>query len=314
MRDNDWGTSDYPLVAGHEGVGRVTHVGSLVTTHSIGDVVALTWIRDSCGNCQCCAIGRENICETGYQGLFLGPHSGPWGSDPKGYHAHGGCFAKIQRIEAKFAIPVPQGLPMEMACPLVCGGGTVWEPIREHAFVGARVGVVGLGGLGTAAVKLARLVGCVVTVVSRSSGKEEAARRAGASEFWTVDANGQVEDGKGGLDVVLDTRPTNADLRECLKWVKNGGKVVRVGIPGATDMKFEGDWIPLIFQQKSVVGTIVTGTRRMSEMFEVVKCNVETMRDDEEWKTEKVAMSEVNVVMDKLLKGENKGYRYLLQW
>lgn len=125
MRDNDWGISNYPLVLGHEGVGIVTKLGSSVKNLELGDRVGITWIRDSCHGCDPCLAGRENICEKGYQGLYLGSGAGCWGKNP--HNEHGGCFSKVMRIEEKFAIKLPEGLPSEVACPFICGGGTSRE-------------------------------------------------------------------------------------------------------------------------------------------------------------------------------------------
>jgi uncharacterized zinc-type alcohol dehydrogenase-like protein len=162
MRDNDWGVSNYPVVLGHEGIGKVRKVGDNVKKLKVGDIVGITWIRDSCGSCKYCFCGRENICLKGYQGLYLGNNAGCWGK--VAFNEHGGCFSKVMRIEERFAIKVPDQLPAECACPLMCGGGTVYEPICDYVIPGqTNVGVIGIGGLGTAALKLAKLHGGLVT-------------------------------------------------------------------------------------------------------------------------------------------------------
>lgn len=314
MRDNDWGISNFPLLLGHEAVGTVSHTGVSVRTLEVGDRVALTWVRDSCRACAACACGKENLCESGYQGTYLGAAASVWGDNPLQYNAHGGCFSRIQRFEERFAIKLPDGLPAEMACPLLCGGGTMYEPLCEYVSAGSRVGIVGVGGLGTAGIKLGRLRGCVMVAVSRSNWKREGAIAAGANEFVCLENKEEVEHVKGTLDLVLDTTPVGQDIGFLLEFVKFGGTVCRVGIPSADNDSFSGHYIPLIFSGKKVVGSVICGTQRMRHMLQLVAANLKFMSDSDIWKTEHVKIEDVNVVMDRLAKGENKSYRYVLEW
>lgn len=308
MRDNEWRTADYPLVLGHEGVCRVTHIGSSVRSHQPGDIVVLGWIRDCCTACRACLCGRENICAKGSVGMFDGPSAG----SSHRYNEHGGCFSRIQRIEARFAIKVPDGIPWELAAPLACGGATVWEPIRNHGFIGARIGIVGLGGLGTSAVRLARVAGCVPVAISRSDAKRAMALAAGAQDLWVESENR--EEWKESLDVIIDTRPVNGPLAPLLSWIRKGGVVVRVGLPPADDIAVVTDWHSLVFDQKTVAGSDVCGSAGMAEMYSAIASNLRLMKDGEELKVEKLPMSEVNTAMDRLLAGEHKSYRFVLEW
>jgi D-arabinose 1-dehydrogenase-like Zn-dependent alcohol dehydrogenase len=314
MRDNDWGISNYPMVPGHEGVGIVEAVGDCVRTLKIGDRVAITWIRDACQNCDACSVGRENICRNGYQGTYLGASAGPWGDSPLKYNEHGGAFSQVQRIEAKFAVKIPDGLPSEIACPLLCGGGTVYEPIVDFCPPGTKLGVSSIGGLGTAAIKLAKLRGVIVYALSQSPGKRIGALSAGADEFIDMTDPVAVESIKGKLDVIIDTCPMNGPVSPFLDLVKFDGIYCRVGIPMATDMSFSYDYIPLIFTQKKVVGSIVTGTARLAEMLELVMRNMDFMKDSPDWKIEHIPMDKVNDAMDALQNRTNKGYRIVLTW
>jgi D-arabinose 1-dehydrogenase-like Zn-dependent alcohol dehydrogenase len=148
-------------VLGHEGIGKVRKVGSSVRNLVVGDLVGVTWARDSCLACNACRCGRENICEKGYQGTYLGPSAGPWGADP--HNETGGCFAQVMRIEERFAIKIPSGLPPDDVCQLICGGGTVFEAAGDNVQSGTRVAVASIGGLGTAAIKFAKCYGRHVT-------------------------------------------------------------------------------------------------------------------------------------------------------
>ncbi|KAJ3373727.1 hypothetical protein HDU91_006056 [Kappamyces sp. JEL0680] len=123
MNHNKWGISDYPMVAGHEGTGIVVRVGSKVTDFKVGDHVGVGWIRDSCGSCRHCVAGRDNLCEKGYKGTYLGKSATLWGEEG---NELGGCFAKVVRINAKFAAKIPSNLALDAAAPLMCAGITIW--------------------------------------------------------------------------------------------------------------------------------------------------------------------------------------------
>lgn len=314
MRDNDWGISNYPMVAGHEGIAKVRNVGSCVKTLQVGDIVGITWIRDSCANCKYCLQGRENICEVGYQGTFLGPAAGPWGVQET--HEYGGCFSKVMRIEEKFAFKIPEGLPMEAACPLLCGGGTVFEAVVNYVECGTRVAVASIGGLGTAAIKFAKSFGAHVTALSRGDSKREKCLGVGADEYsgciGDPDAMAKLA---GKFDLIIDTCPVNADVAPFMAMLNNNGTYCRVGIPPATDMTFSFDYIPLIFTEKKITGSIVAGSANMVRMLQLAKDEMKTYEDSEEWTTEVMAFEQVNEAMEKLSSGKNANtYRYLLKW
>lgn len=313
MKNNDWGTTDYPLLAGHEGVGTVTHAGSAVRTVSVGDRVGISWIRDSCQKCAHCQEGRENICMNGYQGTYLGKSCGIWGSKNGQYNEHGGCFARVQRVEEKFAILIPEGLPDEAVCPLLCGGGTVYEPLCNHASVGSRVGIMGLGGLGRCGLKLAKLRACYVVIISTSSEKRESALQAGADEFWCVSEDDLSD--KGKLDLIIDTRPVNAPVADGMKLLGLNGTYCRVGLPPADDQDYSMQWIGQVMQQQSVTGSVLTGSKRLNEVVQTTAEHKDFILDgDDEMAIEVVPFEKINDVMTKLLKGENTCFRYVLKW
>ena len=303
------------MVLGHEGVGKVRKIGPSVRNLQVGDMVGVTWARDSCLSCDACLCGRENICESGYQGTYLGPSAGPWGADP--HNAHGGCFSKVMRLEERFAIKIPDGLPSEVVCPLICGGGTVFEAVVDYVGSGTKVGVASIGGLGTAAIKFAKSFGGHVTALSRGEGKRDKCLAVGADAFYPC--LGKPDEMKalaGKFDVIIDTSPANADVGPYMDMLKFNGTYCRVGIPPASDMNFQFAYIPLIFTQKKIAGSIITGTRRMNRMMELVSNEKDKyMVDPEDWKAKVVPFSTVNEVMDDLSNGRNtSNYRYLLKW
>lgn len=311
MRDNEWGMTDYPLVAGHEGVGEVTHAGPSVRTLSVGDRVGIAWLRDSCHKCKNCQAGRENVCENGFTGTFLGESAGMNGK--KGTNEHGGCFVRVQRIEERFAVRIPDALPDAAACPLLCGGATMYEPLCNHARVGSRVGIMGLGGLGRCGLKLAKLRACHVVVVSSSPEKEDAALEAGADEFWCTEGGSDLSK-KGGLDLIIDTRPVNAPVMDSMHLLTFEGVFCRVGIPPMDDQGYEMQWTPQIMQLKAVTGSTVTGCMRLNELLQLAADHKDFIVRGDDFDLEVVPFSQINDAMQKLLNQENKGYRYVLKW
>ena len=185
-------------------------------------------------------------CESGYQGTFLGGHAGCWGKSP--HNEHGGCFSKVMRIEERFAIKLPEGLPATVACPLLCGGGTVFEAVVDYVQSGTRVAVASVGGLGTAAIKFSKSFGGHVTALSRSESKRDKSLAVGANEFYACLGDpGKMKELAGKFDVIIDTCPANSDLAPFMDMLKFNGTYCRVGIPPGTDMDFKFAYIPLIF-------------------------------------------------------------------
>ncbi len=313
--ENHWQNIDFPLLPGHEGIGVVRKVGSAVKELSVGTRVAIGWIRDSCKSCRRCNEYRENLCHEGYQGLFLSSNAGKWGSSPLKYNTMGGCFVRIQRIEERFAVPLPDNLPAEIVAPLCCGGGTVYEPIREFCNETTILAVSSIGGLGSSAIKLAQLRGITVWALSSSPKKRETALKLGCQKFVCVNNEEEMAEIAGKVDVLLETSPANSDLPKFMNCLKMDGSYVRAGIPSVHDQSFKHDWIPLIFQNQKICGTVVTGSGRMKELFKLVSDNIELVEKWEGfWTTEHYKMQDVNIAMERLKNRENKGYRILLKW
>lgn len=262
-----------------------------------------------------CFFNFTCSCQEGYQGTFLGPAAGCWGKNPS--NETGGCFSKVVRIEERFAIKLPKDLPPEVACPLICGGGTVFEAVCDYVGSGKSVAIASIGGLGTAAIRFSKLFGAHVTALSRHEGKREASISAGAKDFYACLGN-EEEMAKlaGKFDVIIDTNPTNPDIGPYMGMLKFNGTFCKVGIPAANDMDFKYAWIPTIFTQKKIAGSIVTGTTRMARMLELAENELDVFgKDNDNWHTETVKFDEINEVMDKLKNEKNPHtYRYMLTW
>lgn len=317
MVDNDWGVTNYPLVPGHEGYGKVSVVGSDVdaTKFKVGDVVGIGWIRDSCGGCTKCSCGRENLCSKGYQGVYLGSNAGPgiWGN--QAYNTMG-CFAKTVRINATFAFKIPENCPAAVACPLMCAGGTVFEPIENYVKgPDTTIGIAGIGGLGTLGIKLAKLKGATVTAISRTSAKKGLSLAAGADDYLALDDAAAMKAAGCKFDVIIDTSPAGGEPERYMNLLKFDGSLVRVGIPPGKDASFSYNWIALIFTQRTIAGSIVTGSKYMTSLLELAGENLEfLMQHDPNWAAVELPFGEVNEALAALKEGTGKGYRTILAW
>ena len=208
-------------------------------------------------------------------------------------------------------------LPAEVACPLICGGGTVFEPVVDYVTNGTRVAIASIGGLGTAAIKFSKSFGGHVTALSRSEDKRPKAMAAGADDFYACLGSAEkMNEMAGKFDLIIDTSPKNADVGPFMAMLKFNGTYCRVGIPSATDMAFTYAYIPLIFTQKKIAGSVVTGTRRMSRMLQMTRDEIKTYANDsEEWNSKIVKFDQINEIMDDLLSGRNaNSWRYVFTW
>lgn len=288
MRDNDWNVSKFPLVAGHEVVGKVTQLGEEVTGLQIGDRVGFGWIRNSCRVCDACLRGEENICRQGYTGLIVGNHGG---------------FANKLRVSADFAYKIPDSLDSASAAPLLCAGITVYSPLRTYIkYPGAKVGVVGIGGLGHLAIKFARAMGAEVTAFSTSPDKEAEAKEFGAHHFCNWKNAEQIKEASATQDLLLSTVSSEIDWEQAFGLLANNGVLCLAGLPVSI---LNIPLLSLVFGQKAIAGSVVGGRRFMKEMLEFaalhqIKPMIETM-----------PISQINEAMDKVVANKAR-YRIVL--
>ena len=221
------------------------------------------------------------------------------------------------RVDERFVAIIPECIPSEVAAPLMCGGGTVFEPICNFVNPGMKVAVASIGGLGTSAIKLAKAQGARVVALSREESKREKCLRIGAKEFHACLGDPKKMKALAGqFDVIIDTCPYNADVDLYLNMLKLGGTYCRVGIPSIENQGFHYDYIPLIFSEKTIAGSVVTGMLRMNKMLRIAANDPDTfLKDPKEWNVKVVPFEQVNEVMDDLLQGKNtSNYRYVLKW
>jgi alcohol/geraniol dehydrogenase (NADP+) len=285
--DNDWGMSKYPFIPGHEIVGIVTGMGSEVTDRTLGQRVGIGWQADSCGVCEWCRQGDEHLCAK---------------SQPTCIGRNGG-YADSIRVNSKFAIPVPDGLESENVAPLLCGGITVYSPLRNWgARPSSRVGVVGIGGLGHMALQFARAFGCEVTAFSTSKDKEAEARELGAHHFINTRENGGLKKAAGTFDLILSTVSGDEDFQSFINALRPKGILM---VLGASPSPIQIAGFSLISGQKAVAGSPTGSPRDLREMLDVAA------RHKVKAITERFAMKDANKAVEKVKKNQVR-YRAVL--
>jgi len=294
---NDWGGTKYPVVPGHEIVGRVASVGSAVTALKTGDAVGVGCMVDSCQHCAACAKGFEQYCEEA--ATFTYNSVDRHDSTP----TFGGYSEKIV-VSEKFVLKVPETLDLAATAPLLCAGITTWSPLRHWKIgSGSRVAVVGLGGLGHMALKLAKALGASVTLITRSAGKEEDARRLGADQIVLSTDRKQMKSVAGRFDLIIDTVPSVHDLNPYLPTLALDGTLVLVGYLGPLDPTL--NTVPLILGRKSVAGSLIGGIAETQEMLDF--CGEHGITSD----IEMIKMQEINQAYERMLKSDVK-YRFVI--
>lgn len=220
---NDWNNTVYPCVPGHEIVGQVTEVGSSVTRFKVGDRVAVGCLVDSCQQCAPCAEHQEQLC-------IKGPTATYNGKDRQSGEITYGGYADHILVREKFVLRMPEGLDPGQAAPLLCAGITVWNPMRRYGVgPGSKVAVVGLGGLGHLAVKLAAALGAEVTVITTSPSKADDALALGAGQVLLSTDGPAMLAASNAFDFILDTVPTRHNVNPYLMLLGRDGVMVLVG-------------------------------------------------------------------------------------
>jgi len=285
------------MVAGHEIIGRVASVGRDVTQFKRGDHVGVGCMVDSCQRCAACRQGLEQYCEEGFTPTYNGTDR----------HDHkptfGGYSEKIVARE-KFVLRIPAGLDLKGAAPLLCAGITTWSPLRHwSAGKGTTVGVVGLGGLGHMALKLAGALGADVTLFTRSPRKERDALRLGANKVVISTDDAQMASAEGKYDLIIDTVPNVHDLNPYLPLLALDGTLVLVGFLGHLEPAL--DTVPLIMGRKSVAGSVIGGIAETQELLDF--CGEHGITAD----VEVIEIQGINKAYERMLKSDVK-YRFVI--
>ena len=294
---NDWGNSTYPMVPGHEVIGRVASVGPEVTRFKVGDHVGVGCMVDSCQHCEACEKGLEQYCEEfptyTYNDI-----------DRRDQMPTFGGYSEKIVVSDKFVVKIPDGLDLKGAAPLLCAGITTWSPLRHWKIgKGSKVAVIGLGGLGHMALKLAKALGASATLFTRSPGKEADARRLGAENVVLSTDEEQMASVKGQFDLILDTVPYDHDLSPYIPTLSLDGTLVLVGFLG--DLKSVLNTVPLIMGRKSVAGSVIGGIAETQEMLDF--CGQHNIASD----IEVIKIQDINEAYERMLKSDVK-YRFVI--
>jgi len=294
---NDWGGTVYPTVPGHEIVGRITKVGSEVTKLKVGDYAAVGCMVDSCRTCQSCEHDLEQYCLNGFVGTYNGPDK------HLGGRTFGGYSEKVV-VDEHFVLKVPANLDLAAVAPLLCAGITTWSPLRHWKVgKGSKVAVVGLGGLGHMAIKLAKGLGAEVTLFSRTPSKEKDALDLGADTVIISTDDSQMGSVKGKFDLIIDTVPYIHDVNPYVATLNISGTLVLVGYLGGLEPILNS--VPMILGRKSVAGSLIGGIAETQEMLDF--CGEHNIVSD----IEIIQMQDINEAYERLLKSDVK-YRFVI--
>ncbi|MBF0532586.1 MAG: NAD(P)-dependent alcohol dehydrogenase [Candidatus Omnitrophica bacterium] len=255
---NEWGHSMYPMVPGHEIVGLVAALGKQVKAYKIGDKVGVGCLVDSCRECPECKEGYEQFC---VHPVFT---YNSYEKDGKTL-AQGGYSTRIV-VDENFVLRLPAALPMDATAPLLCAGITTYSPLRHwKTGPGKKVGIMGLGGLGHMAVKIAKAMGADVAVISRSRNKEADAKRLGADHYYATAEPGTFEKLAKTFDLIICTVSVDLDWNQYLQLLKRDGTMVLLGVPPKASPVSAGS---LIFGRHSLVGSLIGGIKETQEMLD----------------------------------------------
>lgn len=292
---DEWGHSIYPMVPGHEIVGRVSRVGAEVTRFRAGDIAGVGCFVDSCRKCADCRDGEEQYCTVYLAATYNGTFS-------DGSPTFGGYSTAIV-VDEGYTLRIPAGLELAGAAPLLCAGITTYSPLRHwNVGPGARVGIVGLGGLGHVGVKIAAAMGAEVTVLSTSAGKEANATQLGARHFIVTRDRAALLAAARSFDFILDTVSAAHDLPTYLRLLRRDGVMVLVGAPP------EPGIVPafaLIGGRKSLAGSSIGGIRETQQMLDF--CAEHGIVAD----VEVIPIQRVNEAYDRTVRGEVH-YRFVI--
>jgi uncharacterized zinc-type alcohol dehydrogenase-like protein len=294
VRD-EWGGSIFPMVPGHEIVGTVTAVGNQVKKWKTGDTVGIGCFVDSCRACRGCRDGEEQYCEGGISFTYNGYERG--GKVP----TYGGYSTRIT-VNEEYVLRIPKGMPLDRTAPLLCAGITTYSPLRHFGVkAGDRVAVVGLGGLGHMAVKIAKAMGAKVTVLSHSPSKRDDALRLGAEDLVAT-ADEKVFRKLGQrFDLLLDSVSARHDYNAYLNTLRRDGTMVLVGVPEPTPLSAGS----LIFGRRRLTGSLIGGIRETQEMLDF--CAAHGIASD----VEVIPIQKINEAYDRVIRSDVR-YRFVI--
>lgn len=296
---NEWGGAHYPLVPGHEIIGKIKSIGQKVSHYKVGDLVGVGCMVDSCRHCSNCNEGLEQYCNNGFTGTYNGEDKI---GGTKHKYTYGGYSNEII-VDQHFVLKIPENLDPAATAPLLCAGITTYSPLRHWKIgPGQKVGVVGLGGLGHMGVKFAHAMGAQVVMITTSPEKAKDAKKLGADQILiSTDATAMTES-MNSFDFILNTIPVGHDVDPYMMLLKADSTMV---IVGAIEALTRVNSIPFIFRRRSMAGSLIGGIAETQEMLNFcakhnITCDIET-----------IGINELNTAYDRTVKGDVR-YRFVI--
>ena len=294
---NDWGATVYPVVPGHEIIGRVTSVGNDVSAYKVGDIVGVGCMVDSCRTCSACESGLEQYCKEGMTGTYNG-------EDRYDQSVTFGGYSDNVVVSERFVVRIPEKLDPAAAAPLLCAGITTYSPLRHYGVKkGDKVGVIGMGGLGHMGVKIAKALGAEVTIFTRSESKVAEAKKQGADHVVISTDEQQMKDATETFDFMLDTVPVQHDLNPYLNCLSYDGTHILVGLLEPIEPALEAG--NLVLKRRVLAGSLIGGMPETQEMLDFcaehdISCDVEMLD-----------IKNINEAYERIKKGDVK-YRFVI--
>ncbi|MFS1291467.1 NAD(P)-dependent alcohol dehydrogenase [Pseudomonas piscis] len=294
---NEWGIAVYPLMPGHEIIGRVTAVGSSVNLHKVGDLVGVGCMVDSCRQCEACAANLEQYCLQGPTLTYASPDR------VDGSNTMGGYSDSIV-VSEHFVVRIPESLDPASAAPILCAGITTYSPLKHYGVkAGDKVGILGMGGLGHMGIKLAKALGAEVTLFTRSASKAEEARQQGADHVVVSTDPAQMQAAAGQFDFLLDTIPVAHDLNPYLDTLRFDGVHILVGLIEPVDPALHAG--KLVMGRRVLAGSLIGGIAETQEVLDFcaehgIRCDIEMLD-----------IRQINQAYERMIKGDVK-YRFVI--
>ena len=294
---NDWGGTKYPAVPGHEIVGKITRVGEGVTNFKVGDLAGVGCLVDSCQECESCKQDLEQYCENGSTGTYNGKDK------YLNQQTFGGYSEKII-VDENFVLTIPENLDLKAVAPLLCAGITTWSPLKHwNVKEGSKVAVIGLGGLGHMAIKLAKGLGAEVTLISRSPDKIQDGLDLGADSVVISTYENEMKAAAGKFDLIIDTVPYDHDINPYISTLNVSGTLVLVGFLGKMEESLLT--VPMVLGRKSVAGSLIGGIKETQEMLDF--CGEHNILPE----IEMINIQDINEAYERMLKSEVR-YRFVI--
>ncbi|MFK4132561.1 NAD(P)-dependent alcohol dehydrogenase [Pseudomonas luteola] len=294
---NEWGIAMYPLMPGHEIVGKVTAVGADVSRYKVGDLVGVGCMVDSCRHCEACQKDLEQYCLEGPTMTYASPDR------VDGSNTMGGYSDSIV-VSDRFVVSIPEKLDLASAAPILCAGITTYSPLKHYGVkAGDKVGVLGMGGLGHMGIKFAKAMGAEVTVFTRSLSKVDEAKRQGADHVIVSTDEAQMKTAAGRFDFLLDTIPVQHDLNPYLETLRFDGVHILVGLIEPVEPALHAG--NLVMKRRVIAGSLIGGMAETQEVLDFcaehgITCDIEMLD-----------IRNINDAYERMIKGDVK-YRFVI--